>query len=225
MPLQNASDKKKLNYKKNMDMFKRKIEQVEEEDIVEVSPEIGVPILQKLSYVKNDDIAELFTSLLASASSINTCSLVHPGFINVIENLSVDEAKILQYLSNISSKTFPFIYLEVFFTNSASVIVNDFLTNLENVISLLFPENIPLYLSNLVSQGLLIINHTSYLARPGVYDDLNNSYKSIIESEETKYRDMQLDLSEGAKFEDCQVKKGYCELTKFALSFTKVCIR
>ena len=65
-----------------------------------MNPQIGVPIIEKLGYITNDEIADLFTNLLTKASSVDTVNLAHPSFVQLIERLSVDEARIIKYLFN-----------------------------------------------------------------------------------------------------------------------------
>ena len=79
LPLKLLNEKFKLNFEKRLNDYKKKLEQIPEEKICEVNPQIGTPIIEKLSYTTNDEIADLFTSLLAKASSSETVNFAHPS--------------------------------------------------------------------------------------------------------------------------------------------------
>ncbi|GAB1359243.1 hypothetical protein MASR1M31_10240 [Porphyromonadaceae bacterium] len=91
------NEKFKLNFAKRIDEYRTKLEQIPEEKRCEVHPQVGTPIVEKLSYTTNDEIADLFT-LLTNASNIDMVNTAHPSFVNMIERLSTDEARIIRYL-------------------------------------------------------------------------------------------------------------------------------
>lgn len=68
---------------------------IPEEDVINVSPEIGSPILDKLSITREPDLRTLFIELLASAADRRAVPFAHPSFVRVIESLSPDEAKMI----------------------------------------------------------------------------------------------------------------------------------
>lgn len=82
--------------KKNYEKLESKLKDIPEENIREVEPEIGIPIMEKISYTSNDDLSELYINLLANASQKDKVHLVHPGFVNKINSMAPDEAKILE---------------------------------------------------------------------------------------------------------------------------------
>ena len=90
MALQLQNDKLKLNLKKRLDEYAQKLDSIPEDKRCEVHPQIGLPIIERLTYTTCDEIADLFTSLLASASSTDTANTAHPAFISMIERMSPD---------------------------------------------------------------------------------------------------------------------------------------
>ncbi len=82
----------KVNFAAIADRFSR----IPEDDIVDVRPEIGVPILEKLAITHDPDLRRLFIELLASAADKKKVGLAHPSFVRVIESLSPDEALLLK---------------------------------------------------------------------------------------------------------------------------------
>ena len=56
------TEKRKLNFAKRLNEYKDKLEQIPEEKRCEVDTQIGTPIVEKLTYTTNDEIADLFTT-------------------------------------------------------------------------------------------------------------------------------------------------------------------
>lgn len=158
LPLKLLNEKFKINFERNLNNYKAKLDEIPEEKICDVNPQIGTPIIEKLTYVTNEEIADLFTSLLAKASNIDTVNLAHPSFIQIIERLSVDEARIVKYLHEVNE------------IPSITIIANNKegpgfklleknATILDKLVQLEFPKNINTYLDNLTCMGILDINH------------------------------------------------------------------
>ena len=218
MPLQHASDKKKLNFKKNMEMYKKETEFIEEKDIAEVPTELGIPIIQNLTYIQNDELAELFTTLLTCASSLKTCSLAHPGFIKIIESLSVDEAKILKYFSENNITDIPFISARGL-TEEGYIELSSRLTGYEKKegLGLLFPDNDHLYFENMENLGLLEAKDATLVVYADVYNDLEALYDQEIKN---YLNSLSTESPLTPNF-----KKGTYKLTFYGSQFLKACIK
>ena len=59
VPIQYLNKKVRLNYSKRLREYAKKLEDIPEEEKCEVNPQIGVPIMEKLGYITNDEIADL----------------------------------------------------------------------------------------------------------------------------------------------------------------------
>lgn len=99
-PIKWANERTRIYFQSNLDKYQRKLEQIPEEKLLPVQPEIAIPILERFARTSNEELSTAFVNLLTSASSSDTAKSAHPGFIQLIDRLSVDEAKILAYLSN-----------------------------------------------------------------------------------------------------------------------------
>ncbi|GHV59810.1 hypothetical protein AGMMS49579_27270 [Spirochaetia bacterium] len=77
LPIKMINEKTNLLFTKRMEQYKEKINSIPDERIAEVPPEIGIPILDKLTYVQDEDIAGLYLNLLAKASDKTDASKVH----------------------------------------------------------------------------------------------------------------------------------------------------
>lgn len=77
----------------------KKLENTPVENICSPDPAVAGPALESLRYTGHkESLSELYANLLASAMDINTAKTAHPGFVEIIRNLSSDEAKVLNYI-------------------------------------------------------------------------------------------------------------------------------
>ncbi len=213
LPVKLLNEKFKLNFKKRLNDYKEKLNNVADEDLCEVNPQIGTPIVDKLSYTTNDEIADLFTSLLTKASSNKTVNLAHPSFVQLIERLSVDEARLVKYLLN---KDFiPCVTFRAHIkTNNG---FNEILkkgTLLQAQINLLFPNNMSTYLDNFVSMGILDINHGLHKIDNTIYEPLYKFYN---------YEQLNEELMKSGIFSKIEKMNSYYQITDFGKSFIKAC--
>ena len=79
-------------------LLEEKLKNVPEEKIVEPEPYVAVPAIQQLSYsIDNPDLREMYANLLAASMNADTKWNVHPSFVDIIRQLTPDEAKLLKY--------------------------------------------------------------------------------------------------------------------------------
>lgn len=217
LPVKFQNEKWRLNFEKRLNDYKEKLNDIPEEKIIEVNPQIGTPIIEKLSYTTNDEIAEMFLNLLKNASSSDTVNLAHPSFVQLVERLSVDEANILTYLQN--NQEIPYVNYRL--KRKSGEGYHEILkkaTIIPAVVTLIFPENIKTYLDNLVSMGILHDAEGTYKVDENLYnpiyefthyDILNNSYKARL----------------GEDFNELEKNKSFFEVTDFGKTFINACIK
>jgi uncharacterized protein YciU (UPF0263 family) len=213
LPVKLLNEKFKLNFEKRLNDYKEKLEDVPDEDICEVNPQIGTPIIDKLSYTTNDEIADLFTSLLTKASSNKTVNLAHPSFVQLIERLSVDEARIIKYLIN---KDFiPCISFRAHVKdNKGFHEILKSATSLHTEIELLFPQNMNTYLDNLVSMGILDNSHGMHKMDTKIYEPLYKIHK---------YDQVNESYTKSGAFSKVEKKNSYFQITDFGKTFIRAC--
>ena len=85
---------------RNFRTYSEKLNEIPKEQLKQVDPEIAIPLIEKLSYTSNEDLANAYANLLANASNQEKVDLIHPGFIQKLNNLCPDEARLLEYLKN-----------------------------------------------------------------------------------------------------------------------------
>lgn len=213
LPLKLLNEKFKLNFEKRLNDYKKKLEQIPDDKVCEVNPQIGTPIIEKLSYTTNDEIADLFTSLLAKASSSETVNLAHPSFVQLIERLSVDEARLIKHLSG--QDFIPFVSFDAYVKDGSGF--NTILKNgtlLQWDVELIFPQNIKTYLDNLTSMGILDSSHGNYKTDESYYKPLLEKYQ--FEEVSKKYQDTD-------HYSKVEYSKSYYQITDFGKYFIKAC--
>lgn len=233
--LQLVNDKVKVNLQYRLEQYAEKLKQVPEEKQCEVHPELGVPIMQRLSYTTNDDVAELFLELLTSASNIDKVGLAHPSFISIIDRLSPDEARILVYLKplqdgqmpylnivarkkeelvsnkNVSLDKFDFVDIDTSF-----ITIQQWVTPISQKVSLDFPMNVHIYLANLISCGILKDEYGFAL------NHIDNQYKEI---EEYIKLDAIKQKYAANEYSEVESEHSFFSTTGLGLQFMQACIK
>ena len=171
LPLKLLNEKFKINFTKRLDEYKKKLESIPEEKRCEVHPQIGTPIIERLTYTTTDEIAELFTTLLANASNLDRVNLAHPSFISIIEHLSTDEARIIKYLKGKNEIEYC-DFKGMFDVGKGYVVIIPKATLITRDVKLDFDMNIGAYLSNLVSNGILADQSGIYMVDTKVTDEI-----------------------------------------------------
>ncbi|WP_186321227.1 Abi-alpha family protein [Lysinibacillus fusiformis] len=192
--------------------------EVDESEVVQVPSQISLNILDELLKVTNEDIANLFINLLTNASTKSTVKYAHPGFIEVIKNLSADEAKII---SEICAKGDQIIYVYINRDKNSNTFVpltpNE--NNITEIIDLDFKENDTFYVVNLIKLGLL-------RDEPFYNKSFDNKYLEIENRMKDSMKDI-LDKIEEMKISDDSINfephfvRGRFGITEFGEQFIK----
>jgi hypothetical protein len=174
-PITLANERLKYALEHNLEKYRKCLEKIPEEKIISISPEIGVPVVEKLSYISDDQLSDLYIQLLAKASNVDTLEHAHPSFVNVINNLTPDEAHLLEYF--VTQSDLPFIYAKsVRIPTQEFILLRDLIVPDEILRNLSFPQNVDAYFSNLEGLGLININHIEWLTDTNIYDELKKKY-------------------------------------------------
>ena len=188
LPVKLLNEKFKLNFKKRITEYEQKLEAIPEDKRCEVHPQVGTPIIEKLSYTTNDDIADLFTTLLANASNVDMVNTAHPSFVTMIERLSPDEARIIKYLKEKDDIQYCDFRGNALKGDGYNTIM-EHVNLIPQEVHLSFPNNVNAYLANLVSLGILFDMDVYGFERlktqfvPNVYKELvtNDSFYKVTD--------------------------------------------
>lgn len=210
-PIMWANERAKIALEGNLETYRERLKDIPPEQISIAPPEVAMPILEKIGYVTNEELKKLYIELLAKASIKDLNNQAHPGFVNIINNLSPDEAILLKTL--IPEQSIPFIKTRLNFTNGGIdleypvVIIPD--------LYLSFPENMGAYISNLVGVGLLEITLESYFTN----DSLYAPHLEYFEQKKISYDLQYQNIEKGTP--PYEVKKGMIKVTRFGEMFFK----
>ncbi len=213
-PLAYANERTRLTLDKNLEKYRQKLESTPDEKIVPVAPEVGVPIAEKLSYVTDEKLSDLYIQLLAKASVSDKVDQAHPSFVNVINNLSPDEATLLEYFTK--SNDLPFLRAKAVSPSTLTFSLMADLIVTENIaLGLRFPRNIGAYFSNLSGLGLVTIHHGTWIEGSPIYEEIETQNREVAENHlksVAAWRDKKLEF-----------ERSVIVITSFGRQFIRAC--
>ena len=213
LPLKLLNEKFKLNFTKRLNEYKDKLNAIPEDLRCEVHPQIGTPIIERLSYTTTDEIASLFSTLLASASNKEKMNLAHPSFIGMIERLSSDEARIIQYLKG--KKDLEYCEFRGKLLNGKGYIpLINRATLIPRDVDIVFPQNIEAYLANLVGLGILKDMSGTYKVDTAITDQICEYFR--LQELRTKFVP--------ARYSSIDVDRSYLAVTDLGKMFINACV-
>ena len=198
----------------------KKLENTPIENICAPDPAVAGPALESLRYTGHKEtLSEMYANLLASAMDINTAKNAHPGFVEIIRNMSADEAKVLEYV--LKNQVAPVININrKFKKQGGESIFQELISTLGADAGCEHIELTGSYLINLERLGLIEIPRDGHLTKHDAYDRLlnNPAVVKILESLNVagqKVKDLEFEGS---------VKKYYVKATILGKQFGKACI-
>jgi hypothetical protein len=211
-PIQLLNEKGRILLERNLNSYLEKLKDTPENQIVPVPTEIGVPLAEKLGHVQDPDLRELYTNLLAKASTQEGQSKAHPSFVNVINNLSPDEAALLTLLRK--QPRLPFVTAKwINPTKNHWLQIVDLVFLLPDTIRLEYKNNIVAYMSNLEGLGLIDIRRDIFAIPESVYDPI-----------ETLLKDQCKPMTAPPEFPELRLERGRIDVTPFGQLFFAACL-
>nr|WP_225899947.1 DUF4393 domain-containing protein [Croceicoccus gelatinilyticus] len=216
---------------RKFDEIAERFSKIPAEDVIDVRPEIGVPIIEALSATDDANLRSMFIELLAKAANRNDVQLAHPSFSRIIGQLSPDEAVMLNSWKG--RAYFPLLTLSQSKGKGQKELSSGVIHLPDSVI---FPDNAPLYLANLQSQGLIKYGTERYIPEDGQYDqllaDLRATYPDLKDGSMAaqlpwaglKIGNKTPRENAGIADGDMFYQKGMIELTALGRGFQKACI-
>lgn len=190
-----GTDRLNICLKNNLEKYADRMKAVPLENVTEAPPEIAIPIIEKLSYVTNEDLRNLYIELLAKASINDLNRTAHPSFVNIINSLSPDEAIILRDLHNTKKKSIPCIEVRLLDSNkNSSSRKTPYYTKYDNDHELTYSENASAYISNLIGLGILQ-SSDMVLKKIKDYNKLEKILNKEYDLAKNKLNDEELDYS------------------------------
>jgi hypothetical protein len=90
----------------NINKVLDKLEGVKKEDLVSPDTRILVPVLEKMRYTEDEEVANYYAEILAAASKKETKGKVILSFIEILNRVTADEIKILEFINSVKNTTF-----------------------------------------------------------------------------------------------------------------------
>lgn len=198
-----------LNYQDYVNKVNEKLNNIPIENLVEPPLNIIGPTIEASKYyIDSEELRELFANLIAASMNSDKVNNVHPSYVEIIKQISPDEAKLLKYIGggdhalyNVYSKQSD---------GSINVMRNFSIIAFHAGCS--SPTEIAAYLDNLSRLGLIQLDTSKYLNNPDLYSKIeeNSFFKGAIEY-----------ISPLGTIEK---KKGVIESTVYGKNFFKSCI-
>ena len=195
-------------------LVKEKLRNVPENNIVSPTPRIAVPALQNASITEEYEIRELYANLLANSMNKIVKDGVHPAYVEIVKQLSPDEAKILCYMREYT--TVPIITLRREYEKGEGVEIIKNFSNIGELSHCEHPFEVNKYFNNLIRLGLLEGSTLSSLINKWLYEPLKtHTYVEPYLREE---------YLQQTQYNKAKFKEGYMELTDFGKAFCRVCL-
>ncbi len=190
---------------------REKAAQIPEEKLMEPEAYVAIPAIQQLSYCyDSEELREMYANLLLSSMNVDTKYQVHPSFVDIIKQLTPDEAKLLKRLSE--GDEFPLIDVKIKAPSGGYHRVLHNFTNVSEEVCEC-PSNIFSYLDNFERLKLIDIKNDEFFTDKSLYKPLE---------EHAEMQDlMSTTLPAGHKYE---IKHGMFRLTAFGKDFIKICL-
>ncbi len=151
-----------------------KLQSIPLDDIITPRLHIAAPALASVRYLgRVEELKELYASLLACSMDVNTSTSVHPCFVQIILQLSSDEARLLAAFLN--SNREPLINIRNMRRDGSGGRDHFmYFTDLHERYGTKYPEYLRNYFDNFLRLGIAEIPENHELLDDGVYDALES---------------------------------------------------
>jgi hypothetical protein len=195
-----------------------RLKNVPPENIITPKPNVAGPALEALRYTGHEEaLSDLYANLLAASMDSSTAQGAHPAFVEIIKQLTPDEAKLVSLFVN--DRMLPLINLRWEFKpnpegkTGGKTILTSF-SHLGNEAGCELPHMTPTYIDNLCRLGLAEIPAMSEYTTKGAYDALESdpTVKAVIES-----------INKNAEVHHA-IERKYLRVTELGHQFARICV-
>lgn len=183
------------------------------QNIVPPKAKIVVPVLQNASITEEEELQKMYASLLASSVNKEKNNNVHPAYVEIINQLCADEAKILAYLKKIDSIPILTVRFENEKGDGYNVLKN--FSNIGELTDCRQPSLISAYLDNLIRLGLIEHPAFRFLTDEKLYDDLK-AHQTV--------QDVMRKVDQYGEYSTVNYNQEYVSITDFGKNFCMICI-
>ena len=186
-PIEKWVLQREYNIAETQKLLEIKLQNINPVSITPPEPHIAVPALQYISYcMDNEELRDMYANLLANSMNSVVKNGVHPGFVEIIKQLSPDEAKFLKYMkTHTLIPTIGLHYEHEDYKKGFVEAVKEF-TNVPELAGCEQKHNGEQYIDNLVRLGLLVRDTSNSFTDKSLYEPLKNN------SAFAKYNDIEI---------------------------------
>jgi len=217
LPLHQWVLQKENNIAETKKLLEEKLKNVAPDKIVSPESYVAVPALQAIAYsMNNDEIRNMYANLLASSMIDKIKGDVHPAFVEIIKQISPDEARILRFVYQ-KNASIPVISLFLKKENGKG---KQCIIKFFNRIHRMVPDlevrahsKVSILIDNLVRLKLVEIHDGTYLVDDKLYEVLKNDPFITSHTNQNAAQNHKWDF-----------EKTYMDLTFLGKSFCHVCV-
>ena len=145
--------------------------------IMPIPPRVAIPMLESAALEDDDTLQDVWAKLIANSTDPNFTTALHPGYIEVIKQMSPDEAIILE--SFLGLKTYPMLFsnhISKTFENTGGSLANRMMRHLQHdeasyqkihemfikhceLLALKKPADLQVYIDNLLRLRIVELGH------------------------------------------------------------------
>lgn len=216
-PLEQWILQREYNVAETKKLLEEKLKNISPEDIEPPEPHIAVPAMQYISYcMDNVQLRNMYANLLANSMTKAVKNGVHPGFVEIIKQLSPDEARVMRYMQ--AHMMIPILIVSYETESSGRVrAVSDFSDiGYQEDCACDRPQDIQLYFDNLVRLGLLEKVTTAQFTDQRVYEALKQRlYDLSIIDDQAAHR---------PPYKGYVFEHGYIRISSYGSAFCGICL-
>lgn len=195
-----------------------RLKNVPPENIVMPKPNVAGPALDSLRYTGHEPtLSDLYANLLAAAMDKSTALGAHPAFVEIIKQLTPDEAKLVGLF--VRDMVLPLLDVRWEYktpteekSGGKDVLIN--FSKLGEMAQCEFPQLTPTYIDNLCRLGLAEIPAMQHYTAKGIYDDLENA-------PEVEQQRLQIEQNPDLK---CVLNQKILKITELGKQFASICV-
>ena len=195
-----------------------RLKNVPSENIVTPKPNVAGPVLEALRYTGHEPLlSDLYANLLAASMDKSTANGALPAFVEIIKQLTPDEAKLVGLF--IHEMPFPLLNVRWEYktptpekTGGSDVLVN--FSQLGVIAHCEFPYMTPMYIDNLCRLGLAEIPAMFIFTSIGVYDSLETSPE--VQQKKTE-------IEQNPEWK-CTYERRGLRITELGKQFARICV-
>lgn len=207
--------------KLTIDAVGSRVDEIPEEHLTEPPAHIAVPAIQQLAYCyDSEELRGMYANLLLSSMDDRTAEYVHPSFVQLLKEISPDEAKLLSTLTGSDDAehvSIPLVDLRIVSANELvpskwTEVVEGYNECCEGVCEC--PDQSLVYLGNLDRLGIL--KRCDYYT-----DDVKAALERFESSEAIQNAKAKAGLEDDTKF---FFHRWSYQVTDFGANFIKTCV-